>query len=344
MEEDKKLPIHYPPTVKCYLPIAILSSVIESDVSNNFWIINNFIQLFYDKVENKLEFFPFQDFLYHDQENLRVTVITDQIIELNENNLIEWIMNEINNGNYLVLYCNESCIHSARRFGKASRIHSQFLYGYNSQKKIFYSMNFLKETNDIGLLSISFDEIIHSFFDKNMSQLLKRERNKNYGVESKWKLFVLSKIRYKSTIYQNGLNREYIYQMMKQYLYGINSSNYMHYFTGKIDGVWGVKICDAIKEMINVYPRYLDKRIFCLIYEHKVIMFNRLEILSDYNIVERYRHIVAKARVLKNLCFKYNITNDKKIAIRMGELIDFIKNEECMVLSEFFLKEEKKKI
>ena len=305
MSMTKKLDITFPPPLRSYLPIAIISSIITANTRNEDWILNNFIQLFIPEGRNKLESFPFQDFMYFDQSLIRVNRVILKEDELNAEQLLSSILYNLEIGNYIVLYADESRLKGVRHYQRAPILHSQFIFGYNNSKQIFYVMNFLKSTSDFGIIEISYMELINAFICHDVEKSIR-----NFG--ELHKMYAITPTVKKDSFYNLGINREYIMNYLYQYFHGINSSEYTAYFTGGLDGAWGVNIYSKILGYIEKCESYIDRRMFYVLNEHKIYMRKRFEYLQLWDLAKQYDEIIHISTVLKNLCLQYNCRPSNK--------------------------------
>ena len=95
------------------------------------------------------------------------------------------------------------------------------------------------------------------------------------------------------------------------------------------------QVYKEIKKLI-CEKKYLDIRIFHLLYEHKLFMQYRINYINEH-VAEKYYAVVKLTELLKMLSLKYLIINDAKILERMTTLLNKIENEERYILEQLKL-------
>ena len=335
MNTEKILPIIFPPPIKCYLPISIVSSIVTANIDDNSWIMNNFIQLYIAEGFEKLESFPFQDFMYFDQNLLHVDIINNFNHKL-EKNIINEIIEWIDNGNYVIVYVDEFEVPGTYSYRKTHLIHSQFIYGYNMENKSFKILNF--NTNKIlSELDVSFTDMENAIFSETTKERFCSSNIwSNRDVDHK--IILIRLTDNKNSFYSHRINKEYILNEIKHYYESENTSNYTNYFTGQLHGTWGMDIYPEIIRILKLQRNCLDYRMFHVLYEHKVYMKERLELFDcGEKYSDRYLDLIKKSDRLRAICLKYNIRPSKMLIERMIELVMELYNREKSVLHDFLL-------
>lgn len=297
--------------------------------------MNNFIQLFIPEQREKLEPFPFQDFMYFDQNLFQVNNINDNNYIFNSDTIIEEIIFWLQHNNYVVVYADEYVIPFTRNYMRYHILHSQFIYGYDLEKKEFLSINFLNDES-IGKLKICFDDLKKAIFSQSTKKLFEDSMAWN-DRNTLHKIILIRYLENRSSFYDHGVNKEYIVNELKNYYESYNSSNYSCYFTGKLIGVWGMNIYSVIIDILKKVPKEIDYRMFHLLYEHKYFMIERFKLLDvDEEIINKLMTIYKNASILRMLCIKYNLKANETTAKKMIKIVDKMKNEEMIIFSEFF--------
>lgn len=335
MDTEKILPIIFPPPIKCYLPITIVSSIVTANIGDNSWIMNNFIQLYIPKGSEKLESFPFQDFMYFDQNLLHVDIINDFNHKL-EKNIIYEILEWIDNGNYVIIYVDEHEVPGTYFYKKSHLIHSQFIYGYNMAQKKFKILNF-NSKKILSELEVSFADMENAIFSESTKERFLSSNSWN-DRDIGHKIILIRLTDNKNSFYFHRLNKEYILNEIKHYYDSENSSNYTSYFTGQLHGTWGMDIYQEIIKILKLQRNRLDYRMFHVLYEHKVYMRERLG-LFDFGekYSDRYFELVRKSDRLRAICLKYNTCPSEMLIDRMMELVMELYHSEKSILYNFLL-------
>lgn len=327
------LPVVYPPPLQSYLPLSIVSNIATANMQNLNWIMHNFVQLFKYKTLDKIESFPIQQFMYTNQSMIFCREITKEVIEIKRINVIEDIINYIDHHQYVVIYLDEKLIPGTRNYQKQSMLHSQFIFGYNKEKKIFKVMNFSNTSSKIDIIDVSFLDISNNFYSDELKSWYTNKRDP-YVRNKEFQMYILSycdNIRVRDI----SLNIDVIKNQIKQYLYSIDSSIYTTYFTGVLPGTWGVNVYNEIKKLL-LEKNKVDTRIFYLLYEHKLFMQYRINYINEH-IAEKYYAVVKLAEMLKMFSLKYIITYDDKMLKKMITILNKIETEECYILEQLEL-------
>lgn len=333
--KNKKLEmaIQVPPLLKSYLPISIISSIAFANQGNNTWILNNFIQLFIPEGKEKLESFPFQDFMYYDQNIFQVNNVNDNNHFFSPDNIIDEIIYWLDHNNYLVVYADEYEIPDARNYKYYHILHSQFIYGYDYDLQLFFSVNFLKDES-IGKFKISFDDLKSAIFAESTQKLF-AESASWHNRNTLHEIILIRYLPDREAFYDHGINKEYILNEINNYYKSYNSSNFSGYFTGKLRGTWGLNVYSAIINILEKKPQLLDYRMFHLLYEHKYYMIERLTLFEiSSKSTEELKDVFKSTSTLRLLCIKYNFRPNEAILRKMIHILQNIRNKEINILSE----------
>lgn len=330
--ERLELKTQFPPPIKSYLPISIISSIASANQGNTSWILNNFIQLFIPDQKEKLESFPFQDFMYYDQNIFQVNSINDNNHIFKPENIIDELIYWLEHNNYVVVYADEYKVPFTRHYKYAHMLHSQFIYGYDINTQVFLTTNFLRNSR-LEKFTISFEDLKASIFSESTLKLFKTNTDW-VNRDTLHRIILIRYLENRGPFFEHGVNKDYILNEINNYCKSYNSSNYSCFFTGKLEGTWGIDVYAKIIDIIEKKPQMLDRRMFHLLYEHKLFMIERLKLFhaSDKSI-EEFRKVLKSTEILKMLCIKYNFKQNINILKNMVDLLNDIKTkEECVLL------------
>lgn len=330
--QNKQLKVQIPPKIKSYLPIAFISSIAYANQQDNSWILNNFIQLFIPEGRMKLESFPFQDFMYYDQNEFQVNDMNDHNFRFKKESFVDDIIYWIDHNNYPIVYVDEYEIPKTRFYKKKHKLHSHLVYGYDRDEKEFMAINFLKN-NSMDEFQISFDVLENAFFSESTRDLYEKDLESWNSRDTYHRVVLIRYLTNRGPYYDHGINFEYIKNELKNYYLSVNSSDYTCYFTGKLKGTWGMDIyAKVVAYMQEDRPKF-DYRIFHMIYEHKFYMLDRLKRMEKNNeFSSKYEAVVENADVLRMMAFKYNYVKNEGTLTRMIELLDKIRDDENNIL------------
>ena len=327
------LPIPETFPISSYLPLSIIAAISLANQSNNEWIYLNFIQLVIRNGTEKLESFPNQDYMYFPQQNLSITNLVDENFIFDKRYLEKNILLWLSNKNYVVMYCDEYLVPFTRNYKKKHILHSQFIYGVNVSKGVFYCVNFSAKNQQLEKLEIPIKDIIEAFFP-NLTVMLS---DNSYNINNYKHRIVLIKYQAKK-ISDSKLEKIHIKEQISDYLNSNNSSIKTSYFTNFISGVWGIEIYNVILKILLEEREHLDYRMFHLLYGHKLYMKERLLYMKFDNInLENVNYLIQCSNRLRLLCIKYNIKPCKRLVNKMVELIKSIKQIEIEILSSIVM-------
>lgn len=333
---EKRLIISFPPAVKCYLPYSVLSSIICANEQSLNWIYNNFIQLYHNRF-GKVDYFPNADFAYQDKLYLSVTEINQFNFKMNIDTIIDDIKFWIDNKNYVVLYLSEMKIPNVRYYNITDVIHSQFIFGYSESKNVFHLMNFGNKSQKLEVVEFKYQDLIDALeYTIKLNRERKYKKNttmRDYGRD--FRIVLLRFNEFQSEVYNNDINIEYIEKQLYDFVECKNSSYQTSYFTSFQTGKWGLDTYDEIKKQFKVSKdkgEKLDFRFMFMLYEHKVLMAERMLVISQLFGVSDFRDdmniIVKHAELLKNMVFKYNFRHSNYIYEKIINDIDELRNIE----------------
>lgn len=340
---EKRLEIAFPPPITSYLPYSVITSIITAQENSLNWIYNNFIQI-YHKGIGKVDYYPNSDFAYNDKIILNSNELTQNNYKLNIDNIIDDIKFWIDNNNYIVFYLIESYVPGMRFYQKADVVHSEFIFGYNDEKKCVYVMNFPCNGEKLAIIELDYESLKKSIL-YTIEYNKKRMKKKDITMKDYNKEFRIILLRYNDIFqvgYSHNINLDIIKKQIDDFLNSNNSSINNSYFTLYQEGKWGLDVYEQIyiDFLTQVKDnKKLDFRFMCMLYEHKCIMKDRMNILNDiYGIKPLYcemDEIIRITECFKNLVFKYNITYDIKIINKFEGMFNELKKLEKEVYAKY---------
>lgn len=201
-----------------------------------------------------LESFPFQDFMYFDQSMFRADILNDGNYNFDGNDIFLDIVKWINHDNYVIIYVDEFHVPGTRFYKKKHILHSELVFGYDSDSRKLSILNFSKLSDDIREIEVEYSDVEKAIFSCSTIELFHDEKTtwSHKGTEHK---IVLIRFTFdKSPVYIQDINKEHIMFEISNYCNSINSSNYTNYFTGKLLGTWGMDCYKAVINILNNYP------------------------------------------------------------------------------------------
>lgn len=323
MDKKRVLPMAYP-EITSWNWVAGLLSILSNYDDTKGWIYSNYIMLVCRK-ENRtssdklfLDFLPFHPLVvcpFIKLENYNRKTILQYYETYNE-----FLINSINNNKYI--YCTAD---QGFMFKKNKKfIHEMFIFGYSTENNNAYVADFTfrgkysYEAIDIDLLTESI-------------KLVTEEDDFINGV----RLVQFNE----STKYEFNLER--VKKLFKLYLepdYMISDIN------SKV--VYGIDIYEMGDRQIDetyINRTPWDVRFYHNLYDHKIIMINRLKYMKKYGyanvpieVIEEFVNLSQIVLRMRNLCIKLNIQNNwsKDKMIYLKEKLKMIKEKEIALLKE----------
>lgn len=146
-------------------------------------------------------------------------------------------------------------------------------------------------------------------------------------------------------------------KLLDNYLNSINEFEvYKRYDEPLRDTEYGIKVFDKVIEYLNYlqqgvqpFKEYgIDNRIFRIIYEHKLIMLDRMKYINENNIyledlIEKYSEVCELSRICHLLGTKYRVLPKSKIIDRLKNYIVSIKDKDKEILGELLVRLRKNK-
>lgn len=328
-----RLPINEKPPMVFFLHHAYPLAIILANENENF-LYSNFIQL---RKSNKNDYF-FDIYpkisISHMSETdnpIDTQILTGDIVPINENDFIDWLIYWINKGYYVQIDADESKIKGTYNYRMSNFfLHSQLLYGYNLENKSFRILNFDKIKNFVGI-DVDFDVVKQALFSKELQENYKEiNRNGCYVMLHKLKAKTLQNIyTLDNTLLKIRKNlidfvecRHTICDRESDEIIDMNLK-------------WGLDTYFYIEQyLVGNYESEYALQCFCGLLEHKLLMKERLIFLRNhgFNIDKKMymeiQEIVEAAAVLRNFYIKSLYKDNRKLMESKYDKIIKIKETE----------------
>jgi hypothetical protein len=311
------LPLFFPPPVCSYLHHAIPLSIILSNPHSIEWFYCNYLQTcnLLDNRPYPNEYFQFFPHNFNWEGSYFLDVQWWQYDNTDE--IIDFCRYWIKKGFYLDFDIWEADLPGTRGYGKFKVTHQCLIYGYDDEKKEFYSINFDPKLT-FCIIKHTYADFIKAF--KSVCVYLKE--TKQY-LKEEYTLRIL-----KPQDREYNLEIPVLKQIFLDYLNSYNSAKkhyYANYFEKKRYTKWGVDVVSYLIDYIeNNNRRKIDYRAFHGLWEHKVIMADRVTYLTQKNmikaddvILQEFHKIVTLAKAVRLLIIKYNITFEKNLLTKV---------------------------
>jgi len=325
---NKKLHLKYP-FITPHPAEANLLSIFSRD-EEIVWLLNHLIMLSDSAgcvdgslVDNHVDFdiarYPLQ--LLRNCPLVYLHALSKTYIDVNYENVTEFIINAINDGYYVYLYAETTCIKAYCNFDvKNSYGHDLLVYGYDTDQKVFNIADFF--VSKYSYETCSFDEMANAY----------NKSTYNFYENS---VFLIKK----SNKYQSCINIASVRQLLEDYINKKNTSNLidkgLHFHDHKRFS-YGLGIYDSFANSIennSVELRLLIKNIH-IMYDHKILMIKLIKQLSAEGYLFNYEHIneqmqnlANKILAFRNIAVKFYVKNEIDKASALDRLSNIAQSD-----------------
>lgn len=343
MANEKILDVTYP-GITSWQWHATLFSILGNDENARKWIFSNYIQL---RCYTINEIFTGDDMLFTDMmpgssslkecPYLIFSLMTKEQVESYCGNIIDFVIKTIDLNGYVYGVFDEAKILCNAEVDYKFP-HELFIYGYNIEKEIFYVGDFtFGEHYTYSTVSFSDVERGYEVINAPEDHMFKDDYKGTRG------LYVILKNN-ETTYY--SLDIELITRTLREYLECKDTKDHFRMMRNRFDDTtFGVDVYDKViaqidKQLHAEEPDY-DIRSLHLMYDHKVLMLERIKYLmaNDYlpfsqAIVDDYSVVVENMLTARNLLVRISITGEIDRADRFAKYLNTAKDMEVKVLSK----------
>lgn len=345
MANEKILDVTYP-GITSWQWHATLFSILGNDENARKWIFSNYIQL---RCYDINEIFTGDDMLFTDMmpgssslkecPYLIFSLLTKEQVESYCGNIIDFVIKTIDLNGYVYGVFDEAKILSDSDIEVDYKFpHELFIYGYNIEKEIFYVGDFTFGEH-YTYTTVSFSDVERGYEVINAADdhMFKDDYKGTRG------LYVI--LKNNETTYYD-LDITLIKNTLREYLNCEDTKNHFRMMRNRFnDTVFGINVYDRVIEQIekqlNAEEPDFDIRSLHLIYDHKVLMLERIKYLMANNylpfsqaIVDEYKTVVENAQTARNLLVRISITEEIDRVDRFAKYLTAAKETEVKVLTE----------
>lgn len=323
--KEKKLHICESP-IKVYSNYAYILSVLFNNADAKNWFYSNFIQVKYIRDTKDKQMFIFNYSMgnltkyFYNIPYLEVRSLKRSFLLEICSNIIETLCMAIEEGYYIMTVVDEYYLPTRPDYNIKHNLHIILINGFDKEKEYFYSMGFNRDIYEESILK----------FEDVFKAISSNEGNNEYVRDDFCMLYKLQekdKIEYLQENYNYfpyELNLKLIKRSLQEYIESVCSDEHFSAFYGvPQNSEYGIMYYVAMIEYIDKYiSGQYEGEVYVVAFhgmmEHKLVMLQRLKYLQDKgyiceieDVVDMYEKIAAKAKIIRNLILKYNIT--KKI-------------------------------
>ncbi len=339
----KVLPISYP-MITSWQWHATLFSIIGDDEKAKNWIFSNYIQL---RCYNIEEIFTGDEMLLADMmpgssslkecPYLLFSMLTKEQVESYCGDILTFIKKTINLGGYIYGVFDEAKI-LCDSGADYKFPHELFIYGYDDEKQEFNVGDFTFGEH-YSYSTVLYSDVRNGYDTITASEdhVFKDDYKGRRGI------FVIQR-NLADTYYE--LDTKYIKDTLIEYLESKDSKNHFRMMRNRFsDTVFGVDVYDAVLKQIGKQlsaddPDF-DIRALHILYDHKVLMMERLKYMMDHgylefndDILNGYMEVENTMLTARNLLIKTSITGNVDCMDRFEKYLMGAKEKEIEILSK----------
>jgi hypothetical protein len=325
------------PSLSSYWYYADLVSVVATVDEKNWYLANNYNNIFCDETADNLYMF-FTNMLSNSSLNIMNMYFECPFLDfqkINKNylfstskiDLIDFVKKTINQGYYILLLIDR---HFIKQYGfERSSNHEIMIYGYNDKENLIYFCDNTRSGLYSNSLTSTYDSFILAFYNTKVKgntpfaehlYLIKPYKNPNYLLDT-----------------------ANITSSLGQYLHLQSEPSCDLKSKAKKKIVSGIQVYDSF---IRYLERILDSvednykkdiRSFCVLWDHKKSVLVTLSILYENNYVDEhwitaYQKIENRVLCVRNLMLKFFVSNNRNIIKKIINELNEIRAEEHCVL------------
>lgn len=309
----KALPI-VQPFISAYPYHANLLSVLQAHDSDRTlpWILDNYLQLAMpdNPYDMKMDFYIFSPwkncpFIYY-QRIERVLILQNWPC------FSDFVINCINNGNYVYTLADHYYLPPSDEFNKRHWVHDLFFHAYDLEERVFYVSDYFKD-GIYKTVAVSFDSVSSAYNQLNveMDWLHGVELIRYRGDRLHW--FNPLVVKDKITHYLSGHN------------FALHNQHAGEYW--KSGFMFGATVYDKIQTHYRLLRGHLsdmtDIRPFHVLYEHKKVLRHLVNYLEDNGLIPPKalsriaEGLEQEAYVLRNLYLKLQLSKNDRLIKRL---------------------------
>lgn len=341
MSNIKKLPVSYP-AITSWQWHATLFSILSNDDNAKKWIYSNYIQL---RCYNIQEIFTGDEMLLADiipgSSSLKLcpylvfSLLTKEQIESYCGNIIDFIIKTIDLEGYVYGVFDEAKILCDAKVDYKFP-HELFIYGYNLEEEVFYVGDFTFQDH-YSYTTVSFKDVQRGY------EVISAKEDHMFKDDYKGKRGLYCILKNTDTSYYE-VDLDLIKTNLREYLNSVDTKDHFRLMRNRFDDTtFGVQVYDRVlsqieKQLSLAEPDY-DIRALHLMYDHKVLMYERIKYLMansylEYNqdLLDEYKLVVINMLTARNLLVRISITGEIEAKVRFKTYLDAAKEKEIAIL------------
>lgn len=263
--------------------------------------------------------------------------------------IIDYAVDKINLGYYVVIHVDEYYIPEKRAYKKQHYVHHSLVYGYDNSQRKLKAIGFNSEQM---FAKISFDyDLFREAYESGKL---------HYKGSAPWaETNAIELLRVRDFMQEYPFNLEKFTARLEEYVASkedfqvVYAQRFDKYTLGGEQLKYGLDIYDEIiRHLYNLMEGVVtvDYRAVHLLYEHKKSLYTRLQyVISRYNesvrlgeLVDEYRKVMDTVDSARRLFLKhtfvggdsYNLTPDKEVVAQIIDTLRQVRDMEKQVLTD----------
>ena len=342
MADKKVLPVEYP-KITSWQWHATLFSILGDDENFKKWVYSNYIQL---RCYHITEIFTGDDMLFADimpgSSSLKECpyIITslmtkNQIDSYCDGDVLDFIIKTIDMGGYVYGVFDEAKILCDVELDYKFP-HELFIYGYDKEKKIFNVGDFTFNEK-YAHTTVTFEEVERGYnvIAPKDDHMFKDDYKGVRGLYVIWK-------NNETPYYE--LDKMLVIRTLHEYLECQDTKDHFRMMRNRFnDTIFGIDVYDSVLEQVEkqVESGDFDIRATHIMYDHKVLMYDRIKYLMEkgllkqnQELLDKYAEVVDNVLASRNLVIRISITGDTSVKDRFKGYFDEAKTREIEVLTK----------
>ena len=306
------LSVKYPPLIT-YSRFTNILSILSSQKNAQTWLLNNHILLWIAKKDFERSYWA--DFKYNSGDELcpfvKEEIVERKLASQDGFSIIDFVIDNINNGKYLFLNINKYYIDEYWPVGiREHEEHEIFIFGYDRAEASLFVADFFQ--NKYKYIQIPFSNFAMAYDNFHLT-----------GVQDYLGGIILMKFREAD----NELDVPRIKNIIQDFLASRDTVIQSAWDMFKIEEMsWGMEFFSTLQQYMEYKVNektFIDIRPFHLIYIFSHIMELRIEYLKELGYIGQHESVYdmfVKIRerllLMRTMIIKYNISNNQKILER----------------------------
>ncbi|MFZ5987608.1 MAG: amino acid adenylation domain-containing protein [Bacillota bacterium] len=346
--DTKELKVVLHNDIITYLCHSLPICIILADERLHPWYYEHYIKLYTEVQSNGMLIMDFLELRAPYNEVIQEVYMGYELLK-DIPDIIDYAVDKINLGYYVVIHVDEYYIPEKRAYKKQHYVHHSLVYGYDNSQRKLKAIGFNSEQM---FAKISFDyDLFREAYESGKL---------HYKGSAPWaETNAIELLRVRDFMQEYPFNLEKFTARLEEYVASkedfqvVYAQRFDKYTLGGEQLKYGLDIYDEIiRHLYNLMEGVVtvDYRAVHLLYEHKKSLYTRLQyVISRYNesvrlgeLVDEYRKVMDTVDSARRLFLKhtfvggdsYNLTPDKEVVAQIIDTLRQVRDMEKQVLTD----------